>query len=311
VCVDPGKLVDGVRHALALAYPRTMEQQTVSLRPIGAADGVAVGDFLHRYLNPRVPATAWTGVIAAPWEDNAPNHGYMLVDQDKIVGVNLAVYSQRYGPNGPIPVCNLAAFCVLEPYRAHSLRLVRALLAQRSYDFTDFSPSGNVVGLNERLGFKHINTDTRVLLNLPRLRLGNIRVTGDPLRLNRTLLDRDARVYRDHQRAAACRHVLVETLDTYAYMIFRRDRRKGLPVFASPLYVGGDMRLLENAWPNVASHLLVKHRLLATLAERRILDPSTRLGFHLQRPRPKMVKGDRLNSEGIDYLYSELALVEW
>ena len=50
--------------------------------------------------------------------------------------------------------CNLGAWCVLPEHRFHALRLLKALLAQDGYHFTDLSPSGNVVGLNERLGFR-------------------------------------------------------------------------------------------------------------------------------------------------------------
>ncbi len=50
-------------------------------------------------------------------------------------------------------VCNVAALCVRDDLRAHTVRLVRALLKQREYSFTDLSPSGNVVAMDERLGF--------------------------------------------------------------------------------------------------------------------------------------------------------------
>ncbi|QGN35620.1 hypothetical protein GJV80_14890 [Microlunatus sp. Gsoil 973] len=228
-----------------------------------------------------------------------------------MVGAYLAVYSVRGGEAGPVRVCNLAAFCVLKEFRMHGLRLARALLAQQDYVFTDLSPSGNVVGLNERLGLRRLDTSTRLVANLPSTPRRGIRVSGDPEVIARVLRHGDSDVYRDHRAAAAARHIVAEHAGGYAYLVFRRDRRKGLPLFASPLYVGGDPAVLEAAWPSVTSHILLAHHLPATLAERRILGFTPRRGFELRSPRPKMTRGGRLAATDIDYLYSELALVEW
>ena len=282
------------------------------VRPIAAADAAAVAEFLHDELNPRVSSAGWAGLLLPPWDDGrAPNHGFQLVTGDRIVGVYAAVYSRRELDGQQRDVCNLAAFCVLEEHRAHSVRLIRALLGQRGYVFTDFSPSGNVVAMNERLGFRRLDTAGRLVLNLPRGPLRGVRVVDDPAELSRRLEGRDAEVYRDHRETAAARHLLVETGDSYAYLVYRRERRKRLPVFAVPLYAGGDRALLERAWPRVGTHLL-RRGLPVTLAERRLL------GFTPGGPgrafaagRPKMFRSKELDGRTLDYLYSELVLVQW
>jgi hypothetical protein len=165
--------------------------------------------------------------------------------------------------------------------------------------------------MNERLGFRHVDTATRLVVNVPSPRRGVV-VTDDPATLSEVLVGSDAAVYRDHERAPAARHVLVVQGDSYAYLIYRRDRRKRLPVFASPLYVGGSRALLENAWPAVAGHL-VSHGLPVTLAERRVLGFAPRgPGRDLARPRLKMYRSAADVSEPtVDYLYSELTLLQW
>lgn len=281
-----------------------------TLREIGADDARSVSLFLHTHLNRRVPAEAWAALIQPPWgAGEAPNHGFQLVDDHgEIVGVYLAVYSTS--DEGRPAVCNLAAFCVVEEHRLQSLRLVRALLRQKGYVFTDLSPSGNVPAMNERLGFQRLDTATRLAVNLPRLP-GGVSVSDSPIALERTLTGRDAIIYRDHRRAAAARHLLLVHDDRHAYLMYRRDRRKRLPVFASPLYVGGDPALLESSWASVRSHLLGRG-FLATLAERRILGFSPGgPGRELARPRMKMYRDAAGDEHAIDYLYSELTLLEW
>lgn len=272
---------------------------------------MSVSDFLHENLNGQVSAAAWMRLILPPWTHVGPNNGFQLVtDEGKIVGVYVAVYSKRDVEGIAFDVCNLAAFCVLEPYRVHSLKLIRAVLKQPGFVFTDLSPSGNVVAMNARLGFHHIDTSTRLVVNLPHVPRRGVRLTSDPAALERVLVGRDALAYRDHRDAAAVEHLLVERDGGYGYLMFRRDRRKGLRLFATPLFVGGQSACIEFAWGSIRSHLLRKG-LPFTLAEHRILGFSRGFGTELANPRPKMFRGSGMPAGAVDYLYSELALVEW
>lgn len=286
--------------------------RTVTVQPIRPEDAAAVGGFLHRHLNPRVDAEAWVNLIVPPWTDGSePNHGFQLLADGRIVGAYVAVYSDRQTLQGGVRICNLAAFAVKEEYRSDSFRLVRALLKQPGYEFTDLSPSGNVLAINVRLGFRYLDTSTRLVANLPWPPVRDVRVSGSAGCIAAMLSSRDADVYRDHARAPAARHLVVRVGDAHAYLMFRRSTRKRLPLFASPLYVGGDRDILRRAWPWVGSHLLTRHGLPATLAERRILGFTPKPGVDLKHPRPKMFRGSRLETGQVDYLYSELSLLEW
>ena len=283
----------------------------VVVSPITDSDRIEVAGFLHNELNPRVSVDAWAGLLQPPWSDGAPNHGYLLRVDERLVGVYAAVYAERSVGTTTATFCNLAAFCVLEEHRLHSVRLVRAILKQRGLIFTDFSPSGNVVAMNDRLGFRRLDTATRLTVNLPRWRHSAVRLTTDPTRIEAVLRGRDAIVYRDHRTAPASRHLLVECRDQYAYVVFRAVSRKRLRLFATFLYVGGDRATLVDAWGMVRAHLLFHHRLLFTLAEHRLLGPIGGLGRELRNPRPKMVRGAGIEDASVDYMYSELALVDW
>lgn len=288
-----------------------MAASSVVMQPIISVDAASVSEFLHENLNNQVSTAAWMQLILPPWDHVGPNHGFQLVtDEGVVVGVYVAIYSQREHEGITIDVCNLAAFCVLESFRIHSLKLIRALLKQPGFVFTDLSPSGNVVAMNERLGFHRVDTSTRLVVNLPHLLRHGLRLTSDPAILNRVLVGHDARVYRDHRKAAAVEHLLVEGLGEYGYLMFRRDRRKGMRLFATPLFAGGSAACIESAWGAIRSHLLGRG-LLFTLAEHRVLGFSRGLGTELSKPRNKMVRGSGIRAEDIDYLYSELTLVAW
>ncbi len=279
----------------------------VAIREIAVEDTDRVCAFLHTHLNRRVPVAAWQALVQPPWAAIGPNRGFQLVDDDgHIVGVYVAVYSTREWH--PFTVCNLAAFCVLETHRQHSVRLVRALTRQKDCVFTDLSPSGTVPAMNARLGFAELDTTTRLLLNLPRVPRG-ISAIDDAEALAGILEGNDAVVYRDHREAPASQHVAVVRGGEYAYLMYRRDRRKRLPLFATPIYAGGSRDLLNATWGAFGAHFLGRG-MSFTLAEQRVLGcRPTGPGRDLARPRTKMHKGQ--DSAAVDYLYSELALLEW
>ncbi|HWK68766.1 MAG TPA: hypothetical protein VNS34_27895 [Rhizobiaceae bacterium] len=285
--------------------------RNVDLRPIGMGDVDRVGRFLHEELNRRLSPAKWSAVIQPPWRMAGPNHGFMLVSGERVLGVYLAFYSEREVDGEVEKFCNLAAWCVAEEYRSHGLRLLRAILAQDGYTFTDLSPSGNVVPLNARLKFQYLDTATALVPNLPWLSWGSgIRVSSDRELIRSTLEGRDLEIFLDHADAAAAYHVVVRRGDRYCYVMFRRDRRKRFPLLASILHVG-DPELFRAAERHVYSHLLMRFGIVATLAEKRVVKHHPPMSIPLRSVRPKMFRSSRLRPAQVDYLYSELTCVPW
>lgn len=283
----------------------------VELTPITDLDVAAVADFLHANLNARVSPSVWTGAMAVPWKVEAPNHGFMLRDGDRVVGAHLAFYSERVLAGQVERCCNLGAWCVLPEFRLHSLRLLRALLAQDGYHFTDLSPSGTVVPLNTRLGFRSLDTSTALVPNLPWPTLGRrTRISADPDVIESVLTRADLELYQDHASAAAARHLVLIRGNDSCYVMFHKVSRKNLPVFAAIIYVSNPDLFRRTILP-LTRHLLTHHRVLATLAELRIVGFRPRPSLMLSSPRPKMYRSPRLEPAQIDDLYSELVCVPW
>lgn len=287
--------------------------RTVGLSPITSADVHETASFFHANLNRRLTARDWAAAMVPPWSATSPNHGFLLRDGARVVGAYLAFYSVRNVDGSHERVCNLAAWCVLEEYRSHSLRLVRAMLSQRGYTFTDLSPSGNVVAVNERLGFAHLDTTTALVPAVPwPMWSRDVRVVAEPDEIARTLSGRDRQVFLEHRNAGAAKHVVVVRGGESCYVIFRRDRRKRIPMFGSILYVS-DTAAFRRAAPWVFRHMLLRHGLPFGLAELRVVGARPRLSVILRQrlSRPKMYKSSTMQPERIDYLYSELTCVPW
>jgi hypothetical protein len=200
---------------------------------------------------------------------------------------------------------------VQEQYRAHGLRLVRSLLKQRGYHFTDLSPSGNVIAINQRLRFLLLDTTTAAIPNMPWPVLSRgIRVSSADDEVRRTVTGHNSDIYTDHVYTAAARHTVIRCGDEHCYVIWRHDRRKGLPLFGSVLYVSNP-ELFGKTALHFSRHLLVRHGVCVTLAERRVVECRPPRSITVPQPRPKMFRSDRLKPDQVDYLYSELTCVAW
>lgn len=276
----------------------------VELRPIAPADAARVAAFLHEHMNGAIAPEAWRHAIVPPWGHRGPNAGVMLLDGDAVVGALLALYSEPPGERGRF--CNLGTWCVLPRYRLHSLRLLRRLLAQPGYHFTDLSPAPEVVRINEKLGFVDVDTRASLLPCLPWPgRRRGVLISSDPAAIERTLDGDDLVRYRDHAAAPAVRHVVLRAGDARCWVVLRRERRKGLPLFAHLLHVS-DPPLLHRLARPFAAHLLRRHRVVACIAEERVA------GGRLPGARPfqprarRMYRSRTLAPDQLDYLYSEL-----
>jgi hypothetical protein len=290
----------------------------ITLRRIERADLAAVGEFLHTYLNQRLAATDWAGAIAPPWEatgrDSGTGYGFLLEDNGDLVGTQLLFSSVRDLGNGPETVHNLGALCLLPQYRNQAVRLIRAALGDRSANVTDLSPSGTVVPLNERFGFRRLDTSTALVAPLPLgsrpAWTGRTRIIADPEEIARRLNAPELEIFHDHRAARAAHHLIVERGTRSCYLIWRHDRRKRLPMFASLLFAS-DPDVLRALFPSLSAYLLVRHRVLFVLAELRIVGMQPRRSLLLRRSRPKMFRSSRHRDGPKDYLYSELTCVPW
>ncbi len=283
----------------------------VEVSPIADADVGAVADLLHANLSSQVP---WArSYLAVPWPVEAPNHGFMLRDGNRVVGAYLAFYSERQVGGRRERFCNLGAWCVLPDYRLHSVRLLKALLAQPGYHFTDLSPSANVESLNARLKFRYLDTSAALIPHLPWPgrpgRPGRTKISTDPDVITGTLTGAELGLYRDHAHAPAARHLVVIRGGESCYVMYREVRHRGIPVLAVILHIDNP-GLYHRVLLALSRYLLIRRRLLATMAELRIIGRRPALSFRLDSW-PKMYRSSCLEPGQIDDLYSELVCVPW
>jgi hypothetical protein len=281
---------------------------TIEIAPIADADVPVVADLLHAKLNDRVP---WArSCLAVPWKMDAPNHGFLLRDGQLVVGAYVAFYSERLVAGRVERFCNLGAWYVLPAYRFHSIRLLRALLAQEGYHFTCLSANETTLPILARLKFRSQDTSAALIPNLPWPTVpGRTRISADPEVIERTLSGTELELYRDHAQALAVHHHVLLRGEESCHIMYREFRHRDVPLYAVLLHVSNP-DLFHRAMLPLTRHLLVRHRLVATLGELRIIGHQPRLSFKLNAW-PKMYRSASLEHGQIDNRYSELVCVPW
>lgn len=287
-----------------------ISKSTTDVAPITDSDVWPVAEFLHTEflrlgLSRARSAADWHRAMTAPWTSEQPNHGYLMRENGCVVGAYLAMYSERMIEGRSYRICNLGVWCVAERHRAAGLRMLRALLRQRGYTFTDLTPNPNVRALNARLGFTELDTATVLVPNVPWSVLSRgVRVIDNIGDIAEILSGREQTIFRDHATTAA-RHVVLTYGQRRCYVMFRRDSYKRFPIFATILYVSDPDLFRRWAARHFYRYLLMRHGIPATLAELRVVGHRPPISMTVPG-RPKMYLSEELSARQIDYLYSEL-----
>ena len=289
---------------------RTLATTEVRVCPIADGDLPDVAQFLGKHFPPDTPADqwadAWRRTVNLPGSE-APNHGFLLRTGNQVVGAYPAIYSTRLIDGRKERFCNLAVWYVAPEYRRHSIRMMKAVVGQEGWHFTDLTPIEVVQKLNLRLGFKYLDTTTSLIPNVPWPSLpGQVKISDDPALMEATLTGQVRVFYQDHVDCRWARHLVLIRGDQSCYIQWRKERRKNLPLFASIRYASNPP-LLRHAFRPLGRYLLLRHGTLATIAEVRVTGGRVRPSLLLPNPKPRMFKSATLGPDSIDYLYSEIS----
>ena len=297
-------------HGSAKGEPLTLPAPTAkpSLEPIRDEDLGEFCAFLNEHLNPTIPAATWADAFRQPWRVTKPNNGFLMRDRNgRIVGGIGAIYAERTIHGRPERFCNITSWCVLEPYRSHSLRLAMAVVSQPGFHFTDLSPTPVVAGSLRFLKFKDMDGRATVMLNLPSWSPG-VRVLSDHDVIERTLAPDDAKVFRDHRHLSWLLHAVAGRPGTFCHVVYKRGVLKRLPC-AVVLYASTPELFLRYRGA-LGCHFLARHGMVSTRIETRFLPRRPALSAQVVGYHNNMYRSDTLGESEISNLYSELATLD-
>ena len=282
-----------------------------SLHPIRDEDLPEFCRFLTEHLSAERTPAAWAQAFRQNWYPNKPNNGFLIRQDGRIVGGIGAIYAERLVHGKPERFCNITSWCVLDAFRTQSGRLAMAVVSQPGFHFTDLTPTEVVSKTLQFFKFKPMDERHVVWPNVPWpfARLAGIRVIADPDRIGEVLSPDDAKVFRDHRHLPWLGHMAVGRPGAWCHIVWRRTRLKD--VSGGMILAFSDAQLfLRYRWA-VSSHLLLRHALLYTRVEARLLPRVPKPSIELAGYRNKVFRSETLAEADISNLYSELVALDF
>jgi hypothetical protein len=282
-----------------------------TIRAATPADLQAIG----AYLSPRLaggPQERYRRFFEYGWLPERPNLGFLIDDGGKIGGFLGAIYGRRAIRGSSHELCNISSWHVDDQYRKLSLPMLKALVAQRGYTFTCFSPSPRVTEVLRFFKFQTLDENKIVFTPISglaglksRLRDGWPRVCTVTDTVARELDAEQQRIFADHRPYRRLGQFLLKCGEQQCYFVTAR-RGHGVKVFADVLSASNPRLLAEHIsaaqWPVFRKH----GTLLIGIDQRFVTSPTLATPVY-GGLRPRLFRSDSLKAADIDALYTEFA----
>lgn len=282
----------------------------MNVQPIREQDLDAVGEFLHAHLAKRISPQGWSDSLRHRWARAQPNFGMqLLADDGRRVGVLCALYSDQIIDGKPERFCNPHSWCVLDECRHASINLVLAVIRQRDYHFTMFTPNPKVAQIFLGLRFRTLDDGLLYLPNLPRPwpAAGGGFVEARNEHIAARLSGAALAEFEAHRAIPWLHFVAFGRAGDACLAIYKRGRWKKLS--CALLAHLSDAAALQRHGHLLGAHLLSRG-LLVSRIEARFLAQAPTLAWHTQRRQPKLVSTRTLADGQIRDVYSELMALD-
>jgi hypothetical protein len=262
-------------------------------------------EFLHREMNSHISVEQWMSNLRYPWIQQKPDYGVALLRPNEgIVGVLIAIYSEQIIEGRMERFANLAHWCVRPAFRRESLRLIKAMMAQKELTLTGFSSIREVVKIVCGLGWKKLDDHMYVIPNFGfSYEARNLRVLTAFDEIFAIVDERHKRIMSDHGRASRGRYVLVTDGNRWCLSVHTIEVRKGIG-FSIPIYLSNHG--LFRRW---MMRFLSAYRSVdgcwATLCQPRFLPRRPTIAVRLVEPRPQVFRSRSVAPVNVTALYSD------
>lgn len=269
------------------------------------------GDFkrVEPLLTDHNKVTDWSQLFTDHWNIGNDFLGFLLLDNDDVVGFLGIILSKRMLNGVEHNFCNLSTWVVKPEYKSKSMLLFFKVLQLKDYTITDLTATKEVYALSKKLGFKEFETHQRQIVALPRIHklFAKSEFITNSDEIESLLKDKsDSKVFQDHRRFK-CLHTLLKVNSDLCYFITIKTSRHQIPV-GFIQYVSNRELFLKYI-DNIKLFALMELKLLSLFIDERYV-AGREIVFSIKKERftPRLYKSYSLSSRDMDTLYSELMI---
>jgi GNAT superfamily N-acetyltransferase len=281
----------------------------VELACVGYEDREHIVRFMDRaFTRAKWSTEGWRRLLDGRWSPPGQPCAVAAFDRGRMVGVIGIVATDRPTAAGPRRWTNLTSWYLEKPYRGQGIGSAMMAMAggEPHATVTNFTSARGAAPAALRSGMVTLEHE-RLLWDARPVETPPLRMHADPLALGATLSDLDRQVLADH-RGLGLTGLAVETTDGLCMLILSIKRKRDGCV-THEVFHSGQRHLLASHARAIADSLLP-----ATGAElsvdRRFLPDWVEADRTETIPIPRYYRPGDMPPEHVDYLYSEVALLD-
>ncbi|MBF0379497.1 MAG: GNAT family N-acetyltransferase [Magnetococcales bacterium] len=277
----------------------------IKIKKANKDDHALVVPLLKHFANPPALETIFTNHWGL--EDNF--FGYILTDDDRVVGFIGTIFSETVIAGDVRRFCNITTIVTDEEYRDKGAYLLMSVVGQEGCSFTNFTPTPSVRAMLLSLGFKEFNSLAHIFPPFPAITtlFAKRKWVFDHDQIKKSLTGNDLKIFEDHVKFPNCCHGVLQTHEGSCYFLANRVDKKGLP-FAKIHYIS-NIDLFLHHLGMIRFKICLKLGSVALQLNQHLLgdnNPPWSMSFNMPS---KLYKAEGLNEEQITTLYSEELLL--
>jgi hypothetical protein len=277
----------------------------VEVRSAGPGDRDAVCALLHERMSSRISLEHWRRLFDYGWLTDKPDCGVLLLERGELAGYLGVIHARRRLGSRTVRTANLSSWYILKPLRGRGLGLAMLQHATRdpAVTYTTFSSNPPALRVMAAAGLVLLD-DARLTWRRSGSAPTGIEVLSDPT----DLPAHERRLLADH-RGLPVEPRLLRSAEGDCLVVLSVKRKGADVAWHEVLYLGAPALLARHAQAFADAVLAPGESLLSV--DSRLLDGLETSGAErLPIPVPRYFRSPDLERRAVDFLYSEIPLLD-
>lgn len=259
----------------------------------------------------------WRRLFANHFHSEESHFGYVLLDNDKVVGFLGLIFARRKINNCDIKFCNIGNWIVAPEFRNKSIILLMPVLKLKDYVLTNFTASETVATILKTLKFKVL--DDKFVTILPVPNLSSLKLLNKKMRIyyddqiKNYLNHDDLRIFNDHSNPDFnCKHILFKDPSGVCYIVAKRAYIRKIPYLR--IHYISNVEIFAKYIDALRIIVPFKFKVAVIIVDKTFLKgKEVKYVINYKWPRPRLYKSNHKDAvcdlKNIDNLYSEFMLL--
>ncbi|MBM2813871.1 MAG: hypothetical protein HW421_633 [Ignavibacteria bacterium] len=268
-----------------------------------------VYELLAEFNNPRITKSDWQRLFVDRWNTGKDYFGYMICENNKVMGFLGLIFSQRNIKGNNYNFCNLTSWIVRKEYRSFSLTLLSKVVKEhKDYIITSLTPSSDVKTIYDRFKFIEIGRFSFIIAPMPYFSFNrNIKFEFSADLIMGSVDSSLQKIIHDHLQFD-CFFSKITFKEQSCLLIYNKVFKRGIPIIRI-IYVS-DKEMFRKNISRICMRLCIRHWALGMMIYDDLISEEILKGkIYKKIEQSRSFLSTQGQIEQIDMLYSEIVIL--